>query len=392
MSERVAVVGGGAVGVTAAHDLAERGADVTLFERGELASGSSGRAAGIVYDAVAEDVDAAVADRALERFRALDADGAIDFRDCPYVWFARAGDEHRARAVRESAERMRANGRDVTALDPDELAERFPALGGVDVEAAAVARDAGYLEPASYVRAMSERVRAAGATVETGTPATIAERGDDGSGVTVETPSGRERFDAVLVAAGAHSKRLLADAGVAIPMKPYRVQALVTGSLPAVERDGVPITYDATGGFYLRPHEAADRRDGLLVGDGTEEREFDPDDYDADADPEFVAASRDRVRETLGPDAVGAEVTVERAWAGLCTATPDRNPLLGPVGDGSDVYVATGWHGGGFMRAPATGERVADQILGGDGIEGFDPRRFDGDEAFEVVEGMTVDE
>ncbi|RLM82123.1 FAD-dependent oxidoreductase, partial [Halobellus sp. Atlit-38R] len=56
----VAVVGGGAVGVTAAHDLAARGADVTLFERGDLAAESSGRAAGLLYDAYAEDVDAAV--------------------------------------------------------------------------------------------------------------------------------------------------------------------------------------------------------------------------------------------------------------------------------------------------------------------------------------------
>jgi len=388
MSQRVAVVGGGAVGVTAARDLADRGADVTLFERGDLASGASGRAAGIVYDAVAEDVDAAVADRALERFRALDTDGAIDFSDCPYVWFARAGDERRAHAVRESAERMRANGRDVTVLDQGELRARFPALDGVDVAAAAVARDAGYLDPASYVRAMGERARRAGARVETGTPARIV----DTDTAAIETPSGTDQFDAVLVAAGAHTKRLLADAGVAIPMKPYRVQALVTDTVAPAERGAVPMTYDATGGFYLRPHEGGEREaggghDGLLVGDGTEAREFDPDDYEESADPSFVDASRERVREVLGVDP-----TVERAWAGLCTATPDRNPLLGPVADESDVFVATGWHGGGFMRAPATGERVADRIPGGDGIEAFDPRRFDGDEEFAVVEGMTVEE
>ena len=80
------------------------------------------------------------------------------------------------------------------------------------------------------------------------------------------------------------------------------------------------------------------------------------------------------------------------AWAGLCTATPDRNPLLGPVDESGTVSVATGWHGHGFMRAPALGETVAEQVLGGGGIEAFDPRRFDGDEQFRVVEGMTLDE
>ncbi|WP_415380877.1 NAD(P)/FAD-dependent oxidoreductase [Halosimplex sp. TS25] len=380
MSRRVAVVGAGALGVTAAHDLATGGADVTLYERDEVASGASGRAAGIAYDAFAEDVDAAVAERAVERFRALDAEGAIEFTDHPYVWFARAGDERRADAVRESAERMRANGRDVDLLDADatELADRFPALASVDVAAAAVARNAGYLDPGSYVRAMAERAAAAGATVETGTRVALA-----GDGTAVETPAGRESFDAVLVAAGAHTKRLLAGVDVPIPMKPYRVQALATGPFDGAE--SVPTCYDATAGRYARP-----RTGGLLVGDGTQEREFDPDDYDADADPDFERASLDWLDDTVSTARGGSEFEIRRSWAGLCTATPDRDPLLGRVG--SDLFVATGWHGHGFMRAPALGERIADEILGGEGIDAFDPRRFDGDETFEVVEGMTVEE
>ncbi|WP_123538739.1 NAD(P)/FAD-dependent oxidoreductase [Halosimplex salinum] len=372
-SERVAVVGGGAVGVTAARDLAAAGADVTLYERDELASGASGRAAGIAYDAFAEDTDAAVAERAVERFRALDEDGAIEFTDHPYVWFARAGDDRRADAVRESVERMRANGRDVTLLDGESVAERFPALASVDVAAAAVARDAGYLDPGSYVRAMGGRAEAAGAALRTGTAVELAD-----GGTAVTTPSETERFDSVLVAAGAHTKRLLAGVGVPIPMKPYRVQALVTNPFDGAA--DVPTFYDATESRYARPCEG-----GLLVGDGTEERESDPDEYERDADASFEQASLDWVSETTGTTR-----GLARSWAGLCTATPDRDPLLGRIERG--LYVATGWHGHGFMRAPALGERVAAEILGGDGVEAFDPRRFDGDEEFEVVEGMTVGE
>ncbi|WP_459192561.1 NAD(P)/FAD-dependent oxidoreductase [Halosimplex sp. J119] len=378
MSRRVAVVGGGALGVTAARDLAARGADVTLYERDEVANGASGRAAGIAYDAFAEDIDAAVAERAVERFRALDAEGTIEFVEHPYVWFARAGDERRAEVVRESAERMRANGRDVTLLDEGELAGRFPPLASVDVAVAAVAHDAGYLDPAEYVRAMADRAAATGATVETGTRVALAD-----GGTAVETAAGTESFDAVLVAAGAHTKRLLAGVDVPIPMKPYRVQALVTEAFD--DAGSVPTCYDATGGQYARPRDG-----GLLVGDGTQEREFDPDDYDADADPSFERSSLDWLRGVLGEPIADRDFTVRRSWAGLCTATPDRDPLLGQVEPG--LFVATGWHGHGFMRAPALGERIADEILGGEGIDGFDPRRFDGDESFEVVEGMTVEE
>ena len=378
MTPRVAVVGAGALGVTAAHDLASRDADVTLYERDEVASGASARAAGIAYDAFAEDVDATVAERALERFRALDAKGDIDFTEHPYVWYARAGDDRRADAVRKSVKRMRASGRNVELLDGDALGDRFPALASVEVVVGAVARDAGYLDPATYVRAMAERAEAAGAAVETGTSVSLA---DDGTAV--ETPTGCESFDAVLVAAGAHTKRLLAGVDLPIPMKPYRVQALVTD--PVDGADAVPTYYDATESRYVRPRDG-----GLLVGDGTQEREFDPDDYDADADPAFERASLDWLDETLGGETAESGLDCRHSWAGLCTATPDRDPLLGRVRPG--LYVGTGWHGHGFMRAPALGERVADQILGGDGVDPFDPTRFEGDESFEIVEGMTVEE
>lgn len=373
----VAVVGGGAVGVTAAHDLAVRGADVTLFERDEIASGASGRAAGIVYDAFAEDRDAAVAARALDRFRSLDGDGTISFTPCPYVWFARGGDDRSAVAIREQVPRMREHGRDVELLESAAVRERFPAL---ETEAAvgAVAHDAGYLDPGAYVVAMTDRARDAGVDVRT--DCEVAVDGWNGEGVTLDSGAGGEEFDAALVAAGAHTKRVLAAAGVDIAMKPYRVQALVT---EPVDVD-VPMTFDATETYYFRP-----RQGGLLVGDGVEKREADPDGWDPEADAAFVETSKRRMR-----DGLGIEVGVGRAWAGLCTATPDRDPLVGPVDDSETLFVATGWHGHGFMRSPALGAAVAEWILEGEGgiVEGFDPRRFDGDEEFRVVEGMTLDE
>ena len=47
INERVAVVGAGAVGLSAATELARRGADVTLYDRASPGSGSTGRAAGL---------------------------------------------------------------------------------------------------------------------------------------------------------------------------------------------------------------------------------------------------------------------------------------------------------------------------------------------------------
>ncbi|WP_418280783.1 NAD(P)/FAD-dependent oxidoreductase [Halorubrum sp. DTA98] len=382
----VAVVGGGAVGVTAAVDLAARGASVTLFERDELGSGSSGRAAGVIYDAYAEDVDAALAARSMERFRSLSTSlPGFEFTPCPYVIAVRAGDED-ADAVPAMVDRMRAHGRDVSVVDLDALGERFP-IETDDLAVAAVAEGAGWTDPGAYVAAMGERARRAGVAIRTGSevhldpndPCTVRvdRRPRDSGG------DGRS-FDAVVVAVGAHTERLLADAGVGVPVKPYRVQALISRT----PYDG-PMTYDATAGAYFRPHPT-----GLLAGDGTEPVAVDPDGYDRSADGWFVDSISDtlRARADHDPD-------VERAWAGLCTATPDGDPLVGELSAG--LFVAAGWQGHGFMRAPAVGELVAEGVLASlsgvapddpssPWIDAFDPTRFDGSEEFEIVEGMSV--
>jgi sarcosine oxidase subunit beta len=368
----VAVVGGGAVGTTAAYDLAAAGATVTLYERGAIAGGSTGLAAGVLYDAFADPVDAGVGGRALDRFRAFSGKGDFEFVETPYVWFARKGDEENATAIREQVPRMAAAGVDVELADPADLDVEFPYLSVDDVGVAALARNAGWTDPRSYADLLAAKAEDAGTEIRTGVEAGVSV---DPPGVVVDgetTP-----HDAVIVATGAHTGRLLADAGVPVPLKPYRVQALVHDHDPA----GIPMCYDATGGYYLRPHPA-----GLLAGDGTVPVEQDPDDWKRDADRSFVETMADRLARRLA----SFEPDCREAWAGLCVATPDGDPLLGELRDG--LHVAAGWQGHGFMRAPALGEAIARDVLDEGGIDAFDPTRFDGDEEFAIVEGMTLTE
>jgi glycine/D-amino acid oxidase-like deaminating enzyme len=376
MTRSVAVLGAGALGTTVAFDLAFEGedvdgedVDVTLFEAGSVADGSTGQAAGVCYNAFAEDVDAEVGARAIDRFRTFDDVGEFEFHESPYVWLARAGDEEREYAIREQLPRMQGHGVAAVRMESDELAQRFPSLATDDVAVAAVAGAAGYTTPSSYARTLAVLAKRQGAELRQHEPAAVA---------TDPLAVNDEEFDDVVVATGAHTKQVLEGAGFRVAMKPYRVQAATY----ATEYDG-PMAYDATDGFYLRPHA-----DGVLAGNGTEEHEADPDDYDADANDGFADDLQDRVVERV-PGVADARVT--EAWAGLCTATPDRDPLLGRLAE--NLYVGTGFQGHGFMRAPALGETLAEQVLGtDDGIDAFDPTRFSGDEEFEVAEGMLVEE
>ena len=386
----VAIVGAGAVGLTVAHDLARKDADVTVYERGQVAAGSSGRAAGVCYDAFASRPDAGIGQEAIDRFREFARAGA-PFTSCPYVWLVQEGDEQREQRVREGIERMCELGVDAAELDSEEVAERFPALRNDDVAVAGVTTGAGYTDSGEYTAWLASKAHEMGATIETATPVEI---GSDPPRVVPKSDSRRSgeiEVDALVVAAGAHSKQLLADVSVPIAMKPYRVQALVgTVSLAETGESWEPMVYDASANCYLRPHP-----EGLLAGNGTEEVEADPDEYERRADEGFAADLTSRITHRLP----GCELDVRETWAGLCTATPDRNPLVGEIRE--DVYVATGFQGQGFMRSPAIGRRLADEILDGEtldgessdgnGIDAFDPTRFDGDEAFDVREGMAIE-
>jgi len=383
MVDSVAVVGAGTVGLSTALALAGRGIDVTCYDRDEPGSGATGKAAGLCYDAYVEHTDAALAARSLDRFREF---GVLTER--PYVWVAREdagsgatessetasgsaasrqGDEHARAAIREHAGRMRERGRDVAIESSAELADRFPALETDHLAVGAVAENAGYVDAESFAEKLGERARAAGVTLRTSCPVTVR------SGPAVETDAGTERPDAVVVAAGVHTRDLLAAAGVDVALGTYRAQALETEQVGR----SPPVFYDASERFYLRP-----AGDGLLAGNGAHVYDGDPDAYDREADADFLAETRDRVETALG-----VRPAVERSWAGLCTATPDRDPLVGECAPG--LYAAAGWHGHGFMRGPAIGERLAEEVCGGEGIDHFDPTRFDGDEAIDLPAGIV---
>lgn len=374
----VAVVGAGAFGATVADELTRRGASVRLYERGSIGSGASGRAAGLCYAAATDPLSAEIATESIEAFRARAGPDTFEFTECPYVWLARAADERRIEAIESAVETMQSRGLAVALAGPDALSERFPAIETDDVGVAAVAGAAGYLDPGAYTAAVVASLRERGGEVRLETPVSLAL---DPLGV-VPTNGGDETVhpDAVVLAAGAHTPSLLAAVGIQVPVVPYRVQALTAGvELAASDPDDVPMCYDATDGSYFRPHST-----GLLAGNGSEDVPSDPDAYRRGADPGFPERLAERVAGRLR----ARTVSVESAWAGLCTATADGDPLVGEIAPG--LFVATGFQGHGLMRTPAIARRLAAEVLGGDGIPQFDPGRFDGDEPVEITEGMAI--
>ena len=163
----------------------------------------------------------------------------------------------------------------------------------------------------------------------------------------------------MVVAAGAWSKRLFAAFGCPQPLAPYRTQAATLRPEPGGP-ENFPSVHDLDSDVYVRP-ESNGR---ILAGDGTELVEVDPDRTPSGGDDRFIGHLAESF-ESRFPGWASAELV--RAWSGVCTSTPDRRPLVGPVPDAPGLFAMVGFNGFGVMRAGGVARRLAALLAVGEG-------------------------
>ncbi|MBE3589705.1 MAG: FAD-binding oxidoreductase [Firmicutes bacterium] len=379
----VIIVGGGAVGVSVARTLVGEGVrGVALLERAHLAAGFTSRAAGIVSALTWDPTDARLVTRSAEIYRQVAADHPGRFRFLEGGMLTLVGDRAAAAAMDRRAAMLREVGVRVERLHPEEAAARWPDLRLDGVVAAWFTPDDGHVYAYDYTTVVGEEIAARGVRIVRDTAAArVAIEGGRAAGV--ETAGGeRLAADVVVAANGVWSRKLLRASGLDLPLKPYRTQVAV---LEAPEAPRVPILHDTSLEFYWIP-------DGrkIIFGDGTEERESDPDAFFDANDEDFLLSVAERLpRRCAG----GASARLTGGWAGLCDATPDRRPLLGPYGGVEGLHLAVGFNGFGVMRAPAVGEAVARLVLGrpaGLDLATHLARRFSGFVDFPITQGFST--
>jgi D-amino-acid dehydrogenase len=202
-----------------------------------------------------------------------------------------------------------------------------------------------YVDPVQLMTALAGRL-----TVRTDWPVREVRR--DGDDWLVTSGAGTERADAVVVAAAAASRRLLAPFGLRVPVVPakgYSIDLAGEGTRPrtalylAEAKLGVSAYADRVriaGMFELpgRDEVAHPRRiEQLVRGASAYLRDFRP---------------------AAGESLAG--------WAGSRPATPDSLPLIGPVPAAPGLYVATGHGMLGVTLAPATALAVSGMVLRGE--------------------------
>lgn len=385
----VLVLGAGIAGCALAYHLVRRGVGpVVLYDPRTPSAGATGRAAGIVTEQLWNPWDVEVTRESKAEY------GQLSARFDPTAYSANgfvrwaSGPEAR-RSLDAATARQRSWGVDVREIDPDRLGELLPSAKFDDRPRAVLGESDAVVTPSAMAEIYERLARSAGA--ETTFGATWGSLTHRSGGWELATSAGTLRGRQAVVAAGAWTKRILEGLGRALPLAPYRTQAALLR--PAERADRFPSFHEVDSDVYGRP-EANGR---VLVGDGTELSEVDPETYRSGADEAFVTHLAE-VFDRRIPGWRGAELV--RAWAGVCTATPDRRPVVGPLPGGDQLWVMAGFNGFGVMRAGGVASRLADLIAsGGHGARVADrlspalPSRFRGSPAsFAVRPGFTLDD
>ncbi|MEX0716332.1 MAG: glycine oxidase ThiO [Planctomycetaceae bacterium] len=341
----VVVVGGGVIGLTIAWELARAGVSVRLLEQGAFGREASWAGAGILPPG-----NPARARAPLDRLRAesaalwpeltaaLTEETGIDngYRVCGGIMLSRGGDlgEHRA-----ALSACRDEDLPVEVPTAAQLRELEPAIAPAD----ATAGDEAYLLPTAaqirnprHLKALVAACVARGIELRSGETAIGFD--SEGDRITaIRTTTDAHRAGRFCIASGAWSRRLLAAAGVDLPIEPVRGQMALL-SLPRAPFRRVL----QAGERYLVP-----RPDGrVLVGSTMERAGFDK--------RTTAAGIAGLIEFAVGLVPALGDATLERTWAGLRPGSPDRAPFLGRVPSHANLFVAAGHFRAGLQMSPAT--------------------------------------
>jgi len=356
---RVAIFGGGVIGACTAYFLTQRGIDVTVVERTEVAAAASGKAGGfLALDWCSGSPLDALAQRSFALHAALPHEIAGD-------WGYRRMTAYSGFVVPE---------RDARRHKPAKL--DWLSEGVVIESRLGTTETTAIVHPRAFTAAMMGAALEHGAELRHGRVTGIVRTADGSTVRGVEIDDGVVESDAVVVAMGPWS--VMAAEWMALPaVYGRRSPSLVYDTGMDVPGDALFLEYQQeTGGAATV--EVFPRANGhTLITAFSDEPPLPIDPAAVTSDQSEVDRLQiigERLSPTLRPDKIIARQACFRP------ITQDGLPLIGKVPRIEGAYVATGHGVWGILNAPATGEALAELIADGGArstdLTPFDPTRL----------------
>ena len=223
---RAVVIGGGITGASVAYHLARAGwTDVVLLDKGELTSGSTCHAAGLVTSFNPSQTMMRFRRYSIELYRELGV-----FETVGSVRFASSADS--LLELRRGVSRARGIGLEAAIIGPDEAVALMPSASPAGVHGAVWMPEDGYLDPHGATYALANGARALGVSILTGTRVTGIELGADRSVQAVRTDAARIETPVVVNAAGMWAPQVSAMVGAFTPSTPVDHQHIALKAVP----------------------------------------------------------------------------------------------------------------------------------------------------------------
>ena len=347
----VAIVGAGIIGCAVAHELASRGARVTVFDRRGVARGASWASAGVLAPWIEAHERGPLLEMCAESLSLYDdfvdrvrADGGAPFEYARPGTLEVAFTQDQADALQRTGRALTQGGVRAAWLDAADARAVEPsisehALGALRID------DHGFAEMPALVDAIGVAARMRGAAFHAPVDITKIEHAHGGA-VRLHTSTAPATFDHVVICSGSWANRLRMGGPDVRPVK---------GQLVRLKFEAPPATRVLwSASCYMVPWQ-----DGtLLVGATMEDVGF-----DERVTSEAVSSLLEAAAHLL-PSTRQASFLEARAGLRPAVAGDDGRPFIGAAPNVANVTLAVGHFRNGVLLAPLTARLVARMVLG----------------------------
>ncbi len=377
---QIVIIGGGIIGCSTAYHLAkDHKADVVLLEMGQLTSGSTWHAAGLVGQLRSSASITRVLKYSVELYKGLEAETGLATGWKMTGCLRLATNEDRWTEFKRTATTAKSFGMDMHLISADEVKKMWPLMETSDLIGASWLPTDGQASPSDITQSLARGARMHGAKLFENVRVTGFDI-KDGVITVVKTDQGDIACEKVVNCAGQWARQVGAMAGINVPLQPVKHQYIITEKVPGLALDAPTIrdpdrrTYfkEEVGGLVMGGYEPNPQ--AWTTGDVPNDwgfRLFD-DDFDHFEQHMVQAIERVPALENVG---------VKQMINGPESFTPDGNFILGAAPECKNMFVGAGFNAFGIASGGGAGWVLAQWVVDGEApldLWVVDIRRFSG--------------